>query len=952
MGQFECHTLLPTAQRDTANIDKTEIYAVDIKRRLKTGEPTRPIAGTSAFPRLTYSQADGETFGMSPALFPSSQNSQSGTFSTAPSAESKDSTLQESVDPSFQQPVGNISPPVAIPVNRTDQKSIENSISRSSRVLVQSRPTLVPHTIDQSRTTAAKVHSNRVALLNPWERIDNGFASHISTGTPKSGITYTTKRANNMGIADATSFPSSWNQYTDISSEKMEASTQITESERTHDDDDTTIRSLDSTLEIGGAGTPLFGYTIPIHGPPATNQALLGTPSTTSTAPSTADDTSLNLDPYLLERLSLRLDPHSGPPAEHRRGSSWGEGFQQQQQQDQSMLYPPHHDAWGTGGGYTQQRVASFRGEQQGYPPLAPVNVNRWPSQQQFIATNRGMAAAQGDMRGFQGQPSVQHCQIHDRRTAPFQQASSNGLPTTPPRSSRVAQRLPQAHRFSSQQHSVPSTNPPTVGGTRASSEVLKTLLRKKACLYEPDTSRAVTLITWLVGRHLALEFGYFSRQQLQAGVHSCVAGKIDSRVITRTKVNRCMQIILNSCFHYIIPRPDGTEENGEAFRRAFAAEVSEDEALLSQLSDPWHDMVVAKDAVLRAASSLENSNKPSPTTTPQSSPKVSSINAVEKHSPGGKESLSGDDSKRAVLLCFNENVRSAQDVFRCHNEFIHDTAHGSNLQLSSLEWSHFFGKDASADSSFWCSIGIPQQYVEGKDRSSIDALGVMSNIEASSFRASWCAKRYDHNHELCGFAHSEVNGGWLRRDPSLFTYDDEMCPHVTKISPGRIGTSALVLNECPNGVHCKKAHSVEEILYHPKRYKTIICQSVTRTGSCACGVICPNFHPFDSYKFLKKPDSRSPRHTRHMHQQANASKTVPVSPIGSPVLYASPAPVSSFEQQLCTPGLRQLFRRHCAVSLALLRGDGHCVYHCFGDDVVPTREVKEDTNLKVSVGA
>jgi hypothetical protein len=51
------------------------------------------------------------------------------------------------------------------------------------------------------------------------------------------------------------------------------------------------------------------------------------------------------------------------------------------------------------------------------------------------------------------------------------------------------------------------------------------------------------------------------------------------------------MQIILNSCFHYIIPRPDGTEENGEAFRQSFMQTVEDDTHLLKSLPSPWDDL-------------------------------------------------------------------------------------------------------------------------------------------------------------------------------------------------------------------------------------------------------------------------------------------------------------------------------------------------------------------------
>jgi len=480
----------------------------------------------------------------------------------------------------------------------------------------------------------------------------------------------------------------------------------------------------------------------------------------------------------------------------------------------------------------------------------------------------------------------------------------------------------------------------------------LKTLLRKKACLYEPDTSRAVALVTWLVGRELVLNYGYFSRQQLQAGVHTCVSEKIKSGAITRTKVNRCMQIILNSCFHYIIPRPDGTEENGDFFRGRFAAEnrttleqkkIKDDSFLLEVLPSPWNDIVIDKDAIL-AASSVEMANKKTtPTATPQSSPHLGSL-PVDKGSPppplghndgehGGTES-----SKRAVLLCFNENVRCAEDVFRCHNEFIRDTAHGSNLQLSSHEWQLLFGKEAASAPHLWGNIGIPvPSGAEGQANANHgnDALGMLTAAEAAKFRTTWCAKRYDHDHDLCGFAHVEVNNGWLRRNPLLYNYKDEMCPYVTASSEKRGYQKGLVINECPHGVNCEYAHSVEEIVYHPRRYKKKACSCLSRSGGCSLGDVCPDFHPVESYRFSNRTDSRSgSRHSRTPHPSSGGKGTA-APPAGAPMLYASPAPRSSFEDNLLLPGLKDLYRRHCAVTRVHIKNSGNfsCWYSYFGDD-------------------
>lgn len=505
--------------------------------------------------------------------------------------------------------------------------------------------------------------------------------------------------------------------------------------------------------------------------------------------------------------------------------------------------------------------------------------------------------------------------------------------------------RVPQG----SQQNSLASQG----SNSRSSSEVLKTLLRKKACLYEPDTSRAVALVTWLVGKELALEHGYFSRQQLQAGVHACVTSKIETGVITRTKVNRCMQIILNSCFHYIIPRPDGTEENGEVFRDMFAKEMlknnTDPEELLNTLPIPWNDIIIDREDILHASSIADDTSlvlkKDGETVTPSHSPRLGSM--AESNSPGGKEfHVDGDcggDGKRAVLLCFNENVRRAEDVFRCHNEFIRDTAHASNLQLSSNEWVVFFGQEAANAPNLWGNIGIPIPYAEGQGPAQTDALGVFNIDELAAFRTSWCSKRYDHNHDLCGFAHAEVNEGWLRRNPADYSYLDEMCPQITTIEKRHNNSkTSYVINECPHGIDCQFAHSLEEIIYHPNRYKkSKTCAFTGRAGGCPYGDVCPNFHPVDSYRFPKKSDARSPRHSRHQgHSNSGSNKGSMMSsnscvPCGTPVLYASPAPFSSYEQQLLMPGLQNLFRRQCSVVRSYVKNGGYptCLYSLFGDD-------------------
>jgi hypothetical protein len=392
------------------------------------------------------------------------------------------------------------------------------------------------------------------------------------------------------------------------------------------------------------------------------------------------------------------------------------------------------------------------------------------------------------------------------------------------------------------------------------------------------------------------------------------------------------MQIILNSCFHYIIPRPDGSEENGDAFRDTFSATAVDDSKGIQSLPAPWDNLVVEKEFVLAAASHEMS---------PSNSPRMASqqITAID-------DAL----SKRAVLLCFNENVRSAEDVFRCHNEFIRDTANASNLQLSAQEWRTFFGKDTAKISRAWGSAGTSTAVAKAESdvTKQPDVLGRMGADELSRMRTTWCTKRYDHDHDLCAFAHVEVNGGWLRRDPLIHPYRAEICPSVVGIANKMISPYGFVMNQCEKGTECDLAHSKEEIDYHPDRYKRKIClSSSSRNSTCPLGDICPYFHtPVTVVQGKRRvsperrnhasPQRPSSYRQSYVHGTHTGSKTLAgLPPEGSPMMYISPAPVSSFEKNLGAPGLQSLFRRHSSVVGGYLRHGERCkcCYSNFGDD-------------------
>ena len=589
--------------------------------------------------------------------------------------------------------------------------------------------------------------------------------------------------------------------------------------------------------------------------------------------------------------------------------------------------------------------------------------------------------------------------------------------------------------------------------GPRTPPEVLKTLLRKKACLYEAGTSYAIALVTWLVGRSLTINSGYFSRQELQYGVHQVVSDVIDSRSITRTKVNRCMQIILNSCFHYIIPHPDD-DESSKRFRKRFSERSTNDSHLLHNLDPPWVNLDVdsaLKEMLERGPDDTDTDKEDEVNERGEGkdykkkhregegSPKLTfqwrvaaaaeaqeGTHAATRESEQADSDGEGGSVKRVVLLCFNENVTSFEDVWRCHNEFIRDVARSGNWKLTAQEWKEFFTRETSApatsgrgapsvDSSSEegsrsslsprlrpprsptrPDIGppIPEFSLDGRlsyaaaaahhvgdAHTEIDhRFGVMDENELSKFRTSWCMKRYDHDPRVCTFAHTQVNQGWLRRNPKVYHYKDEFCPNIMIVRPNpQHFLEGCSFNRCPLGVLCEFCHSQEEMEYHPNRYKRqATCPLLAKDGdlfeNCDRDHSCPYLHPIKTHhpdgRLHRRSDSgglryggqyrtyqqhpRSPRLHSKSHSSDVSSLHLGDTPPGSPMMYISPAPESSFEKFLTLPGLQSLFRQHASVLYSHMTADPSqemiCKYLYFGNhDISSTPPGDKGAQLKTS---
>ena len=177
------------------------------------------------------------------------------------------------------------------------------------------------------------------------------------------------------------------------------------------------------------------------------------------------------------------------------------------------------------------------------------------------------------------------------------------------------------------------------------------------------------------------------------------------------------------------------------------------------------------------------------------------------------------------VLLCFNDNIRSAADVLYSHNEFIRDIAMSNNLKMTPEDWKFFYRGGGNNVANHQDVMTSPHDFEESfiisPNKVGDEECGMISQSNLAKFRTSWCEKRYTHESKCCAFAHSAHNHGWLRRNPTLFNYKPVLCEKVN-YDPN---LQAFV-NTCELGTKCPFSHSYEEVHYHPKFYKSQICNN------------------------------------------------------------------------------------------------------------------------------
>lgn len=112
----------------------------------------------------------------------------------------------------------------------------------------------------------------------------------------------------------------------------------------------------------------------------------------------------------------------------------------------------------------------------------------------------------------------------------------------------------------------------------------------------------------------------------------------------------------------------------------------------------------------------------------------------------------------------------------------------------------------------------------------------LLSEKGLARFRTKRCERLLASGHcgfgDKCQYSHDSE---WLRRNPIKVPYAPDLCPLVAKSG----------ISGCARGSECSLAHSSEEVLYHPRRYKRVSC-----TGPPDCrGYYCPFAHSQEELK-------------------------------------------------------------------------------------------------------
>jgi len=121
------------------------------------------------------------------------------------------------------------------------------------------------------------------------------------------------------------------------------------------------------------------------------------------------------------------------------------------------------------------------------------------------------------------------------------------------------------------------------------------------------------------------------------------------------------------------------------------------------------------------------------------------------------------------------------------------------------------------------CEIADPASiYTEQEEHAPTD------DFFLYKFKTQWCPLSGPHDWNTCIYAHTKKD---LRRTPNA-GYAPRMCPTWEKALKGD-GSGARKAYDacCPDGIDCRGAHGLKELLYHPQQYKTRICTDPTCNG-------------------------------------------------------------------------------------------------------------------------
>lgn len=165
----------------------------------------------------------------------------------------------------------------------------------------------------------------------------------------------------------------------------------------------------------------------------------------------------------------------------------------------------------------------------------------------------------------------------------------------------------------------------------------------------------------------------------------------------------------------------------------------------------------------------------------------------------------------------------------------------GSHSAVSSAGTNYTFSVQSQGAGGYLGPGGnMPTDVVVSGSGSDSGASG--SGIDVATYKVARCLAPDCHGSMSCVSWHDDYD---RRRDPAVFSYGKDKCPHF--FLQRRARQDEPPKKPCPFGDNCQFAHNVFERSFHRDSYRRIMCDSFLTGEACPRGRYCAFAHTLES---------------------------------------------------------------------------------------------------------